>query len=223
MQRSPGSAPGDYAFARRRLVDQLKRDGVSDRHVLAAFRDVPRHLLIPEALRGQAYRNTPLPIGERQTISAPGVVAHMTQALALGGDETVLEIGTGSGFQAAILSRLARSVVSVERIPVLANAARVALARLGATNVTVHLGDGTRGRPGDAPFDRIVVTAGGPEIPLPLLSQLTIGGMLVGPFGEREAQELIRMRRVAHARFTREVLGPCRFVDLIGENGWAAA
>jgi protein-L-isoaspartate(D-aspartate) O-methyltransferase len=183
---------------------------------------VPRHLFVPEALWGQAYRDTPLPIGERQTISAPGVVATMTAALALSGGEHVLEVGTGSGYQAALLSLLVGRVVSVERIPELAGLARSALSRLGVRNVAIHVGDGTCGRAEEAPFDRILVTAGGPDIPLPLLSQLAIGGLLVGPFGPRGEQDLIRMQRTDANRFTREVLGRCRFVDLIGEHGWAA-
>lgn len=211
-----------FALARRRLVSQLRERGLTDERILEAVREVPRHLLIPEGLWGQAYRDTPLPIGEGQTISAPGVVATMTDALALTGAERVLEIGTGSGYQAAVLSRLAARVVSVERIESLAVEARRALRALGIDNVEIHIGDGTRGLPEEAPFDRIVVTAGGPEIPLPLLSQLVIGGLLVGPFGSRGDQELIRMQRTGDQRFTREVLGRCRFVDLIGENGWAA-
>jgi len=211
-----------FALARRRLVAGLRARGLRDERLLRAVREVPRHLFLPEALWGQAYRDTPLPIGERQTISAPGVVATMTDALALEGHEQVLEIGTGSGYQAAVLSLLADRVISVERIPELAAQARATLGALGVRNVEVHLGDGTRGHLEEAPFDRIVVTAGGPDIPLPLLSQLALGGLLVGPFGERGEQELIRMQRTGESRFTREVLGRCRFVDLIGEHGWAA-
>lgn len=211
-----------FALARRRLDAQLRERGLTDERVLAALREVPRHLLIPEGLWGQAYRDTPLPIGEGQTISAPGVVASMTDALALTHSERVLEIGTGSGYQAAVLSQLAAEVISIERIESLAIEARRALRALGVDNVTIHIGDGTRGLPDEAPFDRIVVTAGGPDIPLPLLSQLAVGGLLVGPFGPRGDQELIRMQRTGEKKFTREVLGRCRFVDLIGENGWAA-
>jgi protein-L-isoaspartate(D-aspartate) O-methyltransferase len=222
MQVRPGSVQGEFSLARRRLAEQLRASGVRDTRVLRAFDQVPRHRLVPEALWGQAYRDTPLPIGEGQTISAPGVVANMTQALSLEGDERVLEIGTGSGYQAAILSRLVAQVISVERIDVLARAARQALDDLGVTNVTLYLGDGTQGRPDDAPYDRIVVTAGGPEVPIPLLDQLEIGGLLVGPFGQRDTQELMRIQRTSETRYTREVLGRCQFVDLIGENGWAA-
>jgi protein-L-isoaspartate(D-aspartate) O-methyltransferase len=199
----------EYARARRRLVARLAADGVGDPRVLAAFEAVPRHRLVPEALWGRAYQDVALPIGAGQTISAPGVVAAMTEALALEGGERVLEVGTGSGYQAAILSRLAA-------------AARTALDRLGVTNVVVHLGDGTRGRAQDGPFDAIVVTAGGPDVPQPLLEQLAAGGRLVGPFGTRDAQDMIRVRRRGPDRFEREVLGRCRFVDLVGTHGWAA-
>jgi protein-L-isoaspartate(D-aspartate) O-methyltransferase len=224
MQQNPLAGRAGYALARRRLAEHLKSQvGVKDRRVLGAFEAVPRHLLVPEALWGQAYRDTPVPIGEGQTISAPSVVATMTEALSVRGGERVLEIGTGSGYQAAILAQLTDSVTSIERISKLAASARAALDRLGCTNVLVYLGDGTQGRPEGAPYDRIIVTAGGPEIPRPLLTQLTVGGILVGPFGERGEQDLVRLRRTGETRFTREVLGRCQFVDLIGANGWAAA
>jgi protein-L-isoaspartate(D-aspartate) O-methyltransferase len=195
---------------------------VEDPRVLAAFEAVARHHLVPDGLRDQAYRDVPLPIGEGQTISAPGVVAVMTQALEVEPAHVVLEIGTGSGYQAAILARLASSVVSVERIPRLAARARTALDRLGVTNVLVYLGDGTLGRPEQAPYDRILVTAGGPEVPEPLLAQLAPGGLLIGPFGPRGRQRLVRVRRSVEGSLEREVLGPCRFVALVGDHGWAA-
>jgi protein-L-isoaspartate(D-aspartate) O-methyltransferase len=205
------------------MVERLAAGGVKDRRVLEALERVPRHRLVPDALAGKAYdENVALPIGEGQTISAPAVVAAMTEALELTGDEQVLEIGTGSGYQAAILSRLAARVVSIERVPRLAASARTALDRLGVANVVVYLGDGSAGREADAPFDAIVVTAGGPDVPPPLLSQLAPGGRLVGPFGSREEQRLIRVRRGADGRFSREVLGRCRFVELVGAHGWAA-
>ncbi|MCP5044568.1 MAG: protein-L-isoaspartate(D-aspartate) O-methyltransferase [bacterium] len=205
---------------RRRFLERLRSAGVNDPRVLRAFAEVPRHLLVPEALRDRAYQETPIPIGEGQTISAPGVVASMTMALQLEGHERVLEIGTGSGYQAAILSRLVSQVISIERIPKLAASARTALDGFGVTNVIVYLGDGTRGRPDLAPYDRIVVTAGGPEVPKPLLEQLAPGGMLVGPFGVRGHQKLTRVRVTGDGRLTREVIGECDFVDLIGQNGW---
>ncbi len=206
---------------RRRMVERLAAAGVRDARVLAALAAVDREALVPEALRHQAHYDRALPIGDGQTISAPGVVAAMSEALELRGGESVLEIGTGSGYQAAVLARLAGRVVSVERIPRLADRARSALDALGVTNVVVHLGDGTRGRPGDAPFDAIVVTAGGPAVPAPLLEQLAEGGRLVGPFGARGRQRLVRVRR-GRERFEQEILGECRFVDLVGDNGWAA-
>jgi protein-L-isoaspartate(D-aspartate) O-methyltransferase len=204
------------------MAERLARGGVRDPRVLAAFASVPRHRLVPEALRGKAYRDVALPIGDGQTISAPGVVAAMTEALGLTGSETVLEVGTGSGYQAAILARLAARVISIERLPKLAASARTALDALGVSNVVVYLGDGSEGRLQDAPFDAIVVTAGGPEVPPPLLAQLKVGGALVGPFGGREEQELLRIRRLPGGGCQREVIGRCRFVDLVGSHGWAA-
>ena len=219
---SLASGRDEYALARRRLVERLREAGFRSSRLLGAFAEVPRHRLVAEALRDQAYRDIPLLIGDGQTISAPSVVATMTAALRLTGSETVLEVGTGSGYQAAIISRLAARVISVERIPRLAARARTALDRLGVSNVVVHLGDGTRGRPADAPFDRIVVTAGGPRVPPPLLEQLVPSGCLVGPFGPQGEQELLRVVRRANGTFTREVLGQCRFVQLIGAHGWVA-
>lgn len=212
----------DSTKTRRRFLERLQSGGVDDPRVLKAFATVPRHELVPEALRDRAYQETPIPIGEGQTISAPGVVANMTMALELKGDERVLEIGTGSGYQAAILGQLVNQVISIERISQLAANARRALDRFGVTNVVVFLGDGTRGRPDMAPYDRIVVTAGGPKVPRALLDQLAPGGMLVGPFGPRGAQKLTRYRRTHDddVPYTREVLGKADFVDLIGQNGW---
>ncbi len=204
------------------MVERLEQAGWATGRVAAALREVPRHLLVPEALHGQAYRDTPLPIGSGQTISAPSAVARMTQAAELNGEERVLEIGTGSAYQAAVLARLVERVISVERVPRLAASARRALDRLGVTNVVVHLGDGTFGRPADGPFDVILVTAAGPEVPRPLLDQLSPAGRLVGPFGARERQELLRVRRDREGGFVSERLGACRFVDLVGEFGWRA-
>jgi len=222
LDGSRGLGGDGFARARERLVRRLAAAGVADRRVLEAFRGVPRHLLVPDALRSRAYQDAALPIGSGQTISAPSVVAAMTAALELAGPETVLEVGTGSGYQAALLSQLAARVISVERVPRLAAQARTALDRLGVTNVLVYLGDGSGGRPREAPFDAIVVTAGGPDVPAPLLEQLAPGGRLIGPFGARDQQDLVRVRRGARGDFQREVLGRCRFVDLVGAHGWAA-
>jgi protein-L-isoaspartate(D-aspartate) O-methyltransferase len=210
----------EFRLPRRRLAERLAQAGVRDSRVLAAVEAVPRHRLVPAELRTRAYQDASLPIGDGQTISAPSMVAVMSQALELSGDETVLEVGTGSGYQAAILSQLAARVISVERLPGLAARARRALDGMGITNVVVHLGDGTQGRPADAPFDAIAVTAGGPQVPAPLLDQLGPGGRLVGPFGARGAQELLRYRRSATGALRCESLGSCRFVDLIGTHGF---
>ena len=204
------------------MLERLQKEGIRDSRVLSAFGNVPRHSLVPEALRHQAYDETALPIGEGQTISAPLVVAVMSQALGLVGGEKVLEIGTGSAYQAAILSRLAERVISVERSPRLASRARTTLDELGITNVLVVLGDGSRGWRSQAPYDAIVVTAAALSVPEPLLDQLAPGGRLVGPFGSRDEQVLLRITRRPDGEFEREKLGRCRFVDLVGEHGWAA-
>jgi protein-L-isoaspartate(D-aspartate) O-methyltransferase len=209
--------------ARNRMVERVRQAGVRDPRVLAALAAVPRHVLLPEALRTQAYKDAALPIGGGQTISAPSTVAAMTEALALAGHEKVLEIGTGSGYQAAVLAALCERVVSIERLPRLAASARQALDRLGVTNVVVHLGDGSLGRPADGPYEAIVLTAGAPAVPAPLLAQLAPQGRLVAPIGPRGRQQLVRVRRGDGDRFTREALGTCRFVDLVGRHGWAAA
>jgi len=204
------------------MAERLRQAGVRDPRVLAALEAVPRHGLVPEALRAQAYKDAALPIGGGQTISAPSTVAAMTEALGLAGSETVLEIGTGSGYQAAVLAALCERVVSIERLPRLAASARQSLDRLGVTNVVVHLGDGSLGRPADGPYDAILITAGAPAVPEPLLAQLAPGGRLVAPIGPRGEQRLVRIRRGEGDRFTREALGACRFVDLVGRHGWAA-
>jgi len=219
-ERAREQGRGRFRTARQRLAERLRASGIHDERVLAALATVERHRLVPEGLREQAYRDTPLPIGEGQTISAPDIVAMMTQAAQLSGTETVLEVGTGSGYQAAILSHLASRVVSIERIPRLAARARSALDELGEGNVIVYLGDGTQGHAAEAPYDAILVTAGGPDVPQPLLDQLAPGGRLVGPFGPRGAQSLLRITRTPDGGFERERIARCAFVDLIGEHGW---
>lgn len=210
-----------YLLPRQRLVEYLRKEvKITDERVLNAIAKVPRHLFVPSVIEGQVYQDTPLPIGEGQTISAPGIVATMSQALELTGKEKVLEVGTGSGYQAAILAQIASEVISIERIPRLAASARKHLDRAGVSNVIVRLGDGSRGRPEDAPFDAILVTAGGPRVPEALLKQLVVGGRLVGPFGEKDAQRLFRYRRREGDQFDEELLAHCRFVSLIGEHAW---
>jgi protein-L-isoaspartate(D-aspartate) O-methyltransferase len=204
-------------------MDQLRASGlVTDYRVLDAMAQVPRSEFVPPAHRGAAYDDVALPIGHDQTISQPLVVALMTQALELQPTDRVLEVGTGSGYQAAVLHQLADHVDTVERIPALAEQAAELLEELGVDGVSVHTGDGTLGWPDEAPYDAVVVTAGGPEVPAPLLAQLADGGRLVAPVGPRHAQELVRVRRHGD-RTVSEDLGPVAFVPLLGEAGWPAA
>lgn len=211
----------DYAIARRRMVqEQVIARGVSDQRVIDAMLRVPRHLFVPEALAAQAYSDFPLPIGERQTISQPYMVGVMSEALQLKGGEKVLEIGTGSGYQAAVLALLTRQVFSLERIPLLARQARRTLDNCGFARVNVRVTDGTFGWEDEAPFDGIVVTAGAPAIPEPYRNQLAIGGRLVIPVGDRISQVLVRITRLGEKSFREERLFGCRFVPLIGDHGW---
>jgi protein-L-isoaspartate(D-aspartate) O-methyltransferase len=210
----------DLERERREMVRrQIQGRRVRDELVLEAMRTVPRHRFVPAHMRGSAYRDAPLPIGEGQTISQPYVVGFMTAALQLSGGEKVLEIGTGSGYQAAILACIAREVISVERLPRLADEARRTLAELGYDNVRVVVGDGTQGWPEEAPYDAIMVTAASPKIPEPLLEQLAEGGRLVAPIGPRHTQELVRVRREGDTFHCEDLLGVA-FVPLIGEHGW---
>lgn len=208
------------AGARARMVErQLRRRGISDERVLAAMGRVPRELFVPESLRAYAYDDGALPIGERQTISQPFVVATICSLLALAGPERVLDVGTGSGYQAAVLAELAAHVVTIERIPALADAARVALAEAGYTNVEVRVGDGSLGVPDRAPFDGIAVAAAAPDIPPALYDQLVEGGRLVVPRGTRWGQELVLVVRTAAGPAERTAL-PVRFVPLLGDEGF---
>jgi protein-L-isoaspartate(D-aspartate) O-methyltransferase len=205
---------------RREMVelDLLRRD-VREERVLEAMRRVPRHVFVPEGQRSRAYCDMPLPIGCNQTISQPYIVACMTQALELRGPERVLEIGTGSGYQTAILAELAAAVYSLERWEELSRQAGRTLAELGYTNVHLRVGDGTLGWPEEAPFDAILVTAAAPDVPLPLKEQLGDGGRLVLPVGDQRFQDLLQIRRLG-SDFRRRNLGGCAFVPLIGEQGW---
>ena len=201
---------------------QIKARGINDVRVLKAMETVPRHLFVDEGLIEQAYYDSPLPIGEHQTISQPYIVALMTQELALTGSERVLEIGTGSGYQTAVLACLADRVFSVERIASLATNARRILDRLNLYNVAIRVGDGSYGWKEEAPFDAIITTAAVPEIPRYLLSQLAVGGRMVVPSGDRDVQTLYKLTRSKEnpEEIIQEDLGGCRFVSLIGESGW---
>lgn len=198
---------------------QIEARGIHDHGVLEAIRKVPRHLFIGEALQDQAYGDFPLPIGEGQTISQPYIVAEMTQALELNKDDRVLEIGTGSGYQTAILAELAFRVYTIERVRELFVRARKLLDQLGCHNVVAKCSDGTVGWPDESPFEAIIVTAGAPEVPEKLVQQLTIGGRLVIPVGNRFSQTLLKLRRDEDGVHKTD-LGGCRFVKLIGEHGW---
>jgi len=212
----------EMKFGRQReemVRKQIEARGITDPRVLAAMRKVPRHLFVSEALWDQAYGDYPLPIGDQQTISQPYIVAEMTQALQLTEDDRVLEIGTGSGYQAAILAEIAYRVYTVERIHSLYIAARRLFDRLHYHNIIMRYSDGSAGWDAEAPFDAIIVTAGAPEIPQSLVSQLGPGGRLVIPVGDQHTQELVRIYRDEHG-IQRTSLGGCRFVKLIGEHGW---
>ena len=211
----------NFDIARKRMVDsQLVSRGIKDRRVIEAMLKVPRHLFVEEAMAAQAYSDNPLPIGEKQTISQPFMVALMTELLELTGSEKVLEIGTGSGYQAAVLALLAERVYTVERIRSLAVRARKVLDSMGQTNVNVKIDDGTIGWEAEAPFDAIMVTAGAPDIPPSLVAQLAPGGRLVIPVGDVFDQTLLRIRKRPDGTLVRERSVDCRFVRLIGRQGW---
>ncbi len=198
---------------------QLRRRGITDQGVLDAMQAVRREDFVPDDLRARAYEDCPLAIGEGQTISQPYMVAAMTAALRLAPTDRVLEIGTGCGYQAAVLARLAKEVFSVEYRDRLAAAASERLTRLGYCNVHVHCGDGTLGLPEFAPFDAILVAAGAPAVPAPLLAHLAHGGRMVVPVGDAENQEL-QLIQSEHGRFQKTMLETCRFVPLVGAHGW---
>ena len=208
----------DFEAARARLIDQWRNE-IKDKRVLAAMARVPRERFLPPEDQSLAYEDRPLPIGQEQTISQPFIVALMTQALELDGSEKVLEIGTGSGYQTAVLAELARLVITVERLPALAEAAKKVLNSLGYTNIITHLAEETLGWPAEAPYDAIIATAGAPRIPPELIDQLAIGGRLVIPVGTRYEQELYKVIR-HKAKDEIQDLGGCRFVSLIGKGAW---
>jgi protein-L-isoaspartate(D-aspartate) O-methyltransferase len=210
----------DLEDARRRMVvEQLEARGIRDARVLEVMGTIARHRFLPAELHDHAYDDGPLPIGESQTISQPYMVALMSEVAALKGHEKVLEIGTGSGYQTAVLARLAREVHTIESIEHLHDRARVILASIGIGNVILHQGDGSEGVPEQAPFDVIMVTAAMPGIPLPLLQQLTPSGHLVAPIGEDELQTLVRISRRT-GEWSEEYFGECRFVKMIGKHGF---
>lgn len=211
----------DFRIARRRMVEQqITSRGINDQRVIDAMLAVPRHLFVEPGLQDQAYSDFPLPIGHKQTISQPFIVAYMTEALNLTGSERVLEIGTGSGYQAAVLSKVVRQVYTVERVADLARAARKALDVCNAYNVHIRVNDGTCGWEDQGPFDAIITTAGSPSVPETLKQQLEIGGRMIIPVGTLGQQILYRITRVTADTYNEEQLIDCRFVPLIGRHGW---
>jgi len=208
----------DFVAARARLMEHLSTE-IKDKQVLAAMARVPRECFVPSESRRLAYEDKPLPIGLEQTISQPFIIALMTEALELTGQEKVLEIGTGSGYQAAILAELTRCVVTLERLPALAETAKRVLDSLGYTNIEMHLAEETLGWQPEAPYEAILVTAGAPRVPNDLLAQLAIGGRMVIPVGLRHMQELYKITRHRKKNAVQH-LGGCRFVSLIGRDAW---
>lgn len=209
----------NYQAAREELVLSLEKKGIRDPRVLTAIREIKRHLFVPNPLRHRAYEDSPLSIGEGQTISQPYMVARMTELLELAGEEKILEIGTGSGYQAAVLSRLAGKVFTVERIAALARDAEERFEKQGLGNIIQRVGDGSLGWRQFAPFDRIIVTAAAPEVPKSLSSQLADGGWMIVPTGPRRVQDLKKVRRVGD-EFEITSHGGCVFVPLLGSDGW---
>jgi protein-L-isoaspartate(D-aspartate) O-methyltransferase len=211
----------DFEIARRKMVEtQIAARGIRDPRVLQVMREIPRHLFVDEGMWDQAYQDHPLPIGEKQTISQPYMVALMTEAAAPTPNDKVLEIGTGSGYQTAILASLCKWVYSVERIRSLAMKARKVLDQLRLYNVSIKVGDGSEGWEEYAPYNAIIVTAGAPEVPKPLKEQLADGGRLIIPVGDRFSQVLYKIVKRGN-EFLQEDLGGCRFVDLVGKYGWS--
>jgi protein-L-isoaspartate(D-aspartate) O-methyltransferase len=201
------------------VQEQIIARGITDARVIAALRKIPRHLFVDAGLVNRAYDDSALPIGDKQTLSQPYMAARMSEALGLGGDEKILEIGTGSGYQTALLAEIGFNVFSVEKLRALSRKARQLLDRLGYQNIALHVGDGTIGWSEHAPYDAIIVTAGAPSPPKPLLEQLAIGGRLVIPVGDEQEQTLVRVSRTRFS-YKEERLGECKFVKLLGKFGW---
>lgn len=220
MTTQPCVKPADAERRRQMVASQLAARDVRDPRVLAAMAAVPREEFVPHHLRDRAYRDLPLPIGEGQTISQPYVVALSAQAAALCPGDRVLDVGTGSGYAAAVYAQIAAEVISIERIASLAHSATERLERIGVENVQVVVGDGTLGYPAAAPYDAVIVAAAGPWVPEALLDQLAVGGRLVMPVGTRSSQELTCVTRVSRWRYRYEALGGVRFVALVGADGW---
>jgi protein-L-isoaspartate(D-aspartate) O-methyltransferase len=214
-----GAVDGEFRGARRRLVDILRQKGITDLAVLRAVELTPRHAFVPTGVRHRAYEDAALPIGNGQTISQPSLHARYLELLQLTGRERVLEIGTGSGYQTMLLSHLVDQVFSIERIPALLHAAREVIQRLGAKNVSLLLGDGTIGWRDYGPYDAILVSAAGPDVPAPLLEQLAVGGRLLVPIG-RGDEQVLRMYHRTEAGLQSRELGAVRFVPLVGQHGW---
>ena len=211
----------DFSRARQTMVDRhIKTRGIHDPQVLAALLKVPRHLFVEDALRSQAYGDYALPIGDKQTISQPYIVALMTASLQLKKDDRVLEIGTGSGYQTAILAQMVSRIFSIERLPQLARRARKILDSISCAHVQIRVGDGTLGWPEEAPFDAIIVTAGAPKLVEVYCRQLALGGRLIIPVGGARGQQLRRVTRINAEEYREEDLIDCRFVPLIGSGGW---
>jgi len=210
----------DFRKLRELMVEtQLVPRGIKDKRVLDVMRKVPRHFFVDEFMQHKAYDDMALPIGEDQTISQPYMVAIMTELLRLNGDEKVLEVGTGSGYQAAVLAGLSREVFTIERVTVLAKRAEDKFQTLGYINLHVRIGDGTLGWPEESPFDRVLITAGTPKIPQPVIEQLSDGGIIVAPVGDRFSQQLIILKKSKGA-LSEQLHTPCVFVPLIGKYGW---
>ncbi len=211
----------NFEIARKKMVqEQIINRGITNPLIIDAFLKIPRHLFVQEAMAAQAYSDSPLPIGEKQTISQPYVVAYMTDLLNLSGNEQILEIGTGSGYQTAILASLVKRVSTIERIRSLAMQARKVLDSLHLLNINIKIGDGTLGWPEEAPFDAILVPAGAPAVPEKVAAQLAPGGRLIIPVGDESNQTIIRIIKEKDGSLTRETGIGCRFVPLIGQEGW---
>jgi protein-L-isoaspartate(D-aspartate) O-methyltransferase len=218
--KSPDLTSRDFTWAREKMVqEQLIARGIKQRRVIEAMRKIPRHFFVDPGLITRAYNDCALPIGEKQTLSQPYMAARMIEALELRGQEKVLEVGTGSGYQTALLAEICFNVFSVEKVRSLARKAREVLDKLEYHNIAIHVGDGTIGWSEHAPYDAVIVAAGAPEVPTPLLDQLPIGGRLVIPVGDEQTQTLMRITRSASG-FAEEELGECKFVKLLGKYAW---